>query len=225
MEGINRGGHIFALLLLWYVVLNFLPFTVGGMFLILFSVAFWFLLFISFLVSLFVSRFSSKVRFTINSRFILSALVTFALLVAMMSYILKWMPNFEDPVSEQQARVMAAHWLKNTGSKGSPGYVFMRKGDDAGDIGYYVFDMNTENKGFLIVPADARFTSIYYRNDGRSYLDFYLWYSQGSSFPKFSNTPLLKLKSLVNKILSQKSKEQLAWSEVLKKRNEGAVLQ
>ena len=217
MEGINRGGHIFALLLLWYVVLNFLPFTVGGIFLIQFSVAFWLLLFISFLVS----RFSSKVRFTINSRFILSMLVIFALLVAVMSYILKWMPNLEDPVSEQQARVMAAHWLKNTGSKGSPGCVFMRKGDDAGDIGYYVFDMNTENKGFLIVPADARFTSIYYRNDGRSYLDFYLWYSQGSSFPKFSNTPLLKLRSLANKILYQKSSEQRAWSEVLEKRNEG----
>ena len=213
MEGINRGGHIFALLLLWYLVLNFLPFTVGGIFLIHFSVAFWLLLFILFLVS----RFISKSRFTMNFRFILSALVIFALLVAMMSYILKWMPNFEDPVSEQQARVMAAYWLKNTGSKGSPGHVFMRKGDDAGDIGYYVFEVKGAKDAFLIIPADARFTSFYYRDDGLSYFDFYLRYSQRNSFPKFSNAPLLKLKSLVNKMLFRKSKEQLAWREVLEK--------
>ena len=116
---------------------------------------------------------------------------------------------------------MAAHWLKSTGAKSSPGYVFMRKGYDAGDIGYYVFDLNTENKGFLVVPADARFTSIYYRNDGVSYLRFYRMYApRQSKLPQFNNTPLLKLKSLTNKILFRKSKEQLAWREVLEEMNE-----
>ena len=223
MKTIKRTLLLFFLLAL-VLSLTLLPSVVGGELLFMIFLAFLFLLFfLSIIFSLI-----TWTPFSISSRFALSTLVIsvlLALFALMMSCVFKWMPNFEDPVSEQQARVMAAHWLKNTGSKGSPGYVFMRKGDDAGDIGYYVFDMNTENKGFLIIPADARFTSIYYRNDGRSYLDFYLWYSQGSSFPKFSNTPLLKLKSLVNKILSQKSKEQLAWSEVLKKSDEGAVLQ
>ena len=116
---------------------------------------------------------------------------------------------------------MAVHWLKKNGIKGSPGYVFARKGDDAGDIGYYVFEVKGE-KTFLTVPADARFYSFYFDRLNRlSYLDFYSTYVRRRSPIMFSNTLRLKLKSLANKILSQKSKEQRAWSEVLEKRNEG----
>ena len=209
---------IFFFLLILCVNHFLFYFVAGGFFWALFFCAFLLLLLLLFVAS----RSSTKIRFTINSQFILLAFVIYALLVLGVPRVLGWLPNFEDPVSEQQACVMAAHWLKSTGAKSSPGYVFMRKGYDAGDIGYYVFDLNTENKGFLIVPADARFTSIYYKNNGMSYRDFYLSYAPiQSKMPQFSNTPLLKLKSLANKILSRKSKEQRAWSEVLRKRNEG----
>ena len=219
MKTIKRTLLLFFLLAL-VLSLTLLPSVVGGELLFMIFLAFLFLLFfLSIIFSLI-----TWTPFSISSRFALSTLVIsvlLALFALMMSCVFKWMPNFEDPVSEEHARVMAVHWLKKNGIKGSPGYVFARKGDDAGDIGYYVFEVKGE-KTFLTVPADARFYSFYFDRLNRlSYLDFYSTYVRRRSPIMFSNTLRLKLKSLANKILSQKSKEQRAWSEVLEKRNEG----
>ena len=115
MKTIKRTLLLFFLLAL-VLSLTLLPSVVGGELLFMIFLAFLFLLFfLSIIFSLI-----TWTPFSISSRFALSTLVIsvlLALFALMMSCVFKWMPNFEDPVSEEQARVMAVHWLKKKWDK------------------------------------------------------------------------------------------------------------
>jgi hypothetical protein len=137
----------------------------------------------------------------VMDRFIFYGIVLIICLIAL------YMPDFSDQLTLDQARRGITNWLLSNDSCDSIHSIIERKGDDAGEIGYFYVDM--EKGDSLLVPADARFKIMNCKD--RSYLDYYVERAFAGRPPRYDNSVFLRVVSFYNWILHRKNENQKWW--------------
>jgi hypothetical protein len=128
-------------------------------------------------------------------------------------YIIIYIPDFTDPLEKSHIEKGLTNWSLSE-RQGEPIHMIIeRRGDDAGEIGYFYVQMQS---GYtLIVPADARLPLNDKSTGGKNYLDYYTYASFRGSLPKYDNTLSLRITSLKDWILNRKNANQRWWAYYL----------
>jgi hypothetical protein len=127
-------------------------------------------------------------------------------------YIIIYIPDFTDKLDKSHIEKGITNWSLSEKQGERIHMIIERKGDDAGEIGYFYVQMQSGDA--LIIPADARLPLNKSVGD-KNYLDYYTYASFRGLLPKYDNTLSLRIMSLKDWILNRKNDNQRWWDRYL----------
>jgi hypothetical protein len=126
--------------------------------------------------------------------------------------LLLFLPDFSCKLTRDQVKRGISNWCSSENPEERIHMIIERKGDDAGEIGYFFVDLLFGDS--LIIPADAR---LGLKTVGdKNFLDYYTQEAiKKKGPPRFDDDTDLKLKSLVNRVIGHKNGSQKWWEYYL----------